>query len=113
MAVVTNLNVIQLLDMNTGELLARLEASQLANICYFRFSPDGTKLFALEWDQRIQVWDLRRIREELRSLNSTGRLSKAHSFGPPGSAGVFGRIVRNSPCSHVIFFARPQSGKTW
>jgi len=26
-------------------------------------------LFALEWDQQVQVWDLRRIREELRKLN--------------------------------------------
>jgi len=26
-------------------------------------------LFALQWDQQVQVWDLRRIRAELRNLN--------------------------------------------
>jgi WD40 repeat protein len=69
MAIVPNLKVIQLFDPEKGELLARLEAPQLANISYLRFSPDGSKLFALEWDQQIQVWDLGRTREELRKLN--------------------------------------------
>jgi hypothetical protein len=53
----------------TGELLAKLEAPHAANISFLRFSLDGARLFALEWDQQVQVWDLLRIQEELHKLN--------------------------------------------
>ena len=49
-------------------LLARLEAPRASNLYYLRFAPDGSQLFALEWDQQIQVWDLRRVHAELRKL---------------------------------------------
>jgi len=61
--------VIQLVVAETGEVLANLEAPLASNISYLRFSPDGSRLFALEYDQQVQVWDLRRIRAELHKLN--------------------------------------------
>jgi WD40 repeat protein len=69
LAIAPRQNAIQLLDAATGVLLANLESPQAANISCLRFSPDNGKLFALQWDQQVQVWDLRRTREELRRLN--------------------------------------------
>ena len=59
---------IDLLTPDSGELLARLESPRTSNLYSLRFAPDGSQLFALEWDQQIQVWDLRRIHLELRTL---------------------------------------------
>jgi WD40 repeat protein len=61
--------VIRLVATDTREVLADLEAPGDAIISYLRFSADGSQLFAVEWDQQVQVWDLRRIRAELRKLN--------------------------------------------
>jgi WD40 repeat protein/predicted Ser/Thr protein kinase len=61
--------VIRLVATDTREVLADLEAPGDAIISYLRFSADGSQLFAVEWDQQVQVWDLRRMRAELRKLN--------------------------------------------
>jgi len=42
-----------------GEVLANLVAPNAAKISYLRFSPDGSRLIALENQQQVQVWDLR------------------------------------------------------
>jgi serine/threonine protein kinase/WD40 repeat protein len=68
LAVILEPNVVRLVAAETGERLANLEDPSSANISYLRFSSDGARLYALRWDQQIQVWDLRRIREELRKL---------------------------------------------
>ncbi len=68
LAVVRSPGVIDLVVPNTGDLLARLEAPRTSNIYSLRFAPDEGQLFALEWDQQIQMWDLRRMRAELRRL---------------------------------------------
>ena len=69
LALIHEPNVVRLVAAETGEVLADLEDSSSASLSYLRFSPDGASLFALQYDQQIQVWDLRRIREELRKLN--------------------------------------------
>jgi WD40 repeat protein len=69
MAVTSDTRVIELVAAATGEVLANLEAPNCGTLSYLRFSPDGTRLYALQWDQQVQVWDLRRLREELRKLN--------------------------------------------
>jgi WD40 repeat protein len=68
-AVVVEGNLVQLLDARTGIELAQLEAPQRAVLSWLRFSPDGSKLFALEWSRSVQIWDLRRVRKELAALN--------------------------------------------
>src|SRR5947199_10205668 len=60
--------VVRLVVAETGELLIDLEDSNSADLWYLRFSPDGTRLYALQWDEQVQVWDLRRIRGELGKL---------------------------------------------
>jgi eukaryotic-like serine/threonine-protein kinase len=69
LAITREPSVIQLVLAETGEVLANLEAPRASNISFLRFSPDGGQLFALELDQQVQVWDLRRLRAELRDLN--------------------------------------------
>ena len=69
LAVVLEPSVARLVASETGDLLANLEDPGAANVSSLRFSPDGTRLYALQWDHQVQVWDLRRIREELRKLN--------------------------------------------
>ena len=83
LAIMRERGVIQLIVAETGEVLANLEAPGAANISYLRFSPDDSRLFALEYDQQVQVWDLRRIREELRKLNLDWNAPPV----PPESAG--------------------------
>jgi serine/threonine protein kinase/WD40 repeat protein len=61
--------VIHLIAVDSGELLANLEPPSGSVISFLRFSADGSQLFALQWDQQIQVWDLRQLRAELRKLN--------------------------------------------
>ena len=78
LAVSDEKGIVRLLATDTGEVLANLEGTDASIIMYLRFSPDGSKLFALEWSQQIQVWDLRRIRAELRKL-------KLDWNAPPGT----------------------------
>ncbi|HXJ61705.1 MAG TPA: serine/threonine-protein kinase [Verrucomicrobiae bacterium] len=68
LAITREPSVVQLLTTATGEILANLEAPRAAVLSFLRFSADGSQLFALEWDQQIQVWDLRRLRAELGKL---------------------------------------------
>jgi signal transduction histidine kinase len=68
LAVSKALHVVELLDPGTGKLLAALEAPGSPFIAALRFTPDSTKLLALEWTRPILVWDLPRIHEELAKL---------------------------------------------
>ena len=65
LAIVAEPDIARLVAVDTGETLADLEAPGGSIISYLRFSSDGSQLFALEWDQQIQVWDLRSIRAQL------------------------------------------------
>jgi serine/threonine protein kinase/WD40 repeat protein len=61
--------IVQLLAADTGAVLANLEGPGGSFISYLRFSPDGSKLYGLEWDRQIQVWELRHLRSELAKLD--------------------------------------------
>jgi len=69
LAIIREPRLIQLIVAETGEVLANLEAPLASKISFLRFSPDGSQLFALEWGQQVQVWDLRRLRADLGKLN--------------------------------------------
>jgi WD40 repeat protein len=53
----------------TGQRLAVLEAPQPATLARLAFSPDGATLAALQYNQAVQLWDLRRIRQQLARMN--------------------------------------------
>jgi WD40 repeat protein len=69
LAIEDETGIVRLLAADTGEVLTNLEAPGAPITSYLRFSADGSQLFALDWDQQVQVWDLRRIRAELRKLH--------------------------------------------
>jgi serine/threonine protein kinase/WD40 repeat protein len=58
---------IQLHETESFRHLATLEAPIRANLTWLRFSPDGTRLAALEVMHGIQVWNLVKLREELKA----------------------------------------------
>jgi serine/threonine protein kinase/WD40 repeat protein len=59
---------IQLLETATSKILATLEAPESVAVGRFQFSPDGTRLAAMQVDQQVQLWDLRLIRQELAQM---------------------------------------------
>jgi len=65
---------------NSWESIARLEAPDGIRIEQIRFSPDGARLAASGREGSVQVWDLRRIGEELAGLGLAWPLSlpKSH-----------------------------------
>jgi eukaryotic-like serine/threonine-protein kinase len=60
---------IQLLETLTEKPLATLEAPGFVNVAKFKFSPDGCMLAAAQYDQQVQLWDLRLIRRELEQMH--------------------------------------------
>jgi eukaryotic-like serine/threonine-protein kinase len=69
LAIADGPGIVHLVAAVSGEVLANLEAPRAALISFLRFSPDGAQLFALEWDQQVQVWELQALRSELAKLN--------------------------------------------
>jgi WD40 repeat protein len=68
-AVTVEGRTIELMERPTRRALARLEAPETERIATLRFSADGRYLAALEWNQGLQLWDLSRLRQELKPLN--------------------------------------------
>lgn len=69
LAVIENSREIVLLEAATGKEVARLLAPRPMLIASLRFNRDNSKVFALQSDQSLQVWDLRAMRRELTALN--------------------------------------------
>jgi serine/threonine protein kinase/WD40 repeat protein len=59
---------ILILDPETGEELGRFESSYPRRILSLAFSPDGGHLAAALGNTAVELWDLRRIRDGLRTL---------------------------------------------
>jgi hypothetical protein len=59
---------LRLVDLETGKVLASLEAPEDANTYELRFSPDGRFLAAGQTDYRVDVWDLARVFSHLKEL---------------------------------------------
>ncbi|MCL4787905.1 MAG: hypothetical protein KJ070_14115 [Verrucomicrobia bacterium] len=58
---------IRLHEVGSFRQLATLEAPNHGAVGWLAFSSDGDRLAALEYRQGIQIWDLPRLREELRA----------------------------------------------
>jgi len=99
LAIVVEPGIIRLITTETGEMLANLEAPGAALISYLSFSPDGSLLLALELDQQVEVWDLGRIRAELRKLNLDWN-------APPISAETASARPVTKPL-HIVMDERP------
>jgi hypothetical protein len=59
---------LRIVDLETGGVLAAVEAPEDANTYEVKFSPDGRFLAAAQTDYRVDVWDLSRVRSRLEEL---------------------------------------------
>ena len=70
LAVTLHCNLVQLIEMDTGRVLADLESTpKPAWVQAIRFSSDANRLVAACGNEGLKVWDLRRIRERLAAMN--------------------------------------------
>jgi len=83
----SRVNKIQLMETLTEKPLATLEAPGLVSVSGFQFSPDGTRLAALQADQQVRVWDLRLIRRELAPMHLDWDLPPYPPAGKTEAAG--------------------------
>jgi serine/threonine protein kinase/WD40 repeat protein/Tfp pilus assembly protein PilF len=61
-------SVVQIVDVETGDIAARLDAPEQSTVYHLTFSPDGRYLAVAHSDQRVDLWDLSSIRRRLESL---------------------------------------------
>ena len=61
-------SLIELRDTSSWEPLARLEAPESDPVSLSGFTPDGGRLVVARAAGGVRVWDLRRIREQLKKL---------------------------------------------
>jgi len=90
---------IQLLETLTEKPLATLEAPVLAGVGTFQFSPDGSRLAAVQRNQQVQLWDLRLIRQELAQMHLDWDMPP---YPPAGKAAAQGPVtleVESEPSS--------------
>jgi WD40 repeat protein len=59
---------IQLVETLTEKLLATLEGPDTSGVSRVKFSPDGTRLAAVLYDQQVELWDLRLLRRDLAQM---------------------------------------------
>ena len=62
-------NIVRLYNAANGQVLADLETPSSKLLTSLSFNEDGTLLAACESRDRLRVWDLRVIREELAAMN--------------------------------------------
>ncbi len=65
LALVRRLKVVQLVDLQTGEELATLQAPDASTIQWVKFSPDGRHVAVLTRTRGLHVWNLPALRIEL------------------------------------------------
>ncbi len=75
-------SVLRLVDPATGEQMATLEPPELRGVASLCFTPDGSELVVATPDSRLQVWDLRRIRQELAAIGLDWNLAP---YRPPSA----------------------------
>ncbi len=68
MAVSHSQSALRLVNPHTGQTLAELEAQNPQFVNWLGFSPDGTRLAVACTSHVIQLWDLRRIRQQLSTM---------------------------------------------
>ena len=70
MAITISSNLVQLIETNTGRVLADLEATPKPSwVQWLCFSSDGNQLATACGTEGIRVWDLRRIRQRLAAMH--------------------------------------------
>jgi serine/threonine protein kinase/WD40 repeat protein len=68
LAIVPAARLVQLIDVATGQEIARLQSPDSPPITWLCFSHDGSKLAVATFGHVIQLWDLRSLRQQLAPL---------------------------------------------
>jgi serine/threonine protein kinase/WD40 repeat protein len=68
LAITVSPSVIELIDAVTWRPLARLQGPDTDPVMLPGFTPDGSRLFVVRTAGGVRVWDLRWVREQLKSL---------------------------------------------
>jgi serine/threonine protein kinase/WD40 repeat protein len=69
LALTTSLSAVQLRKPDSGEVVAALQAPHVAPISLVGFSPDGARLVISVLAGEVGMWDLRRVREQLKQID--------------------------------------------
>jgi signal transduction histidine kinase len=97
LAICPEVNVMQLIRMPEGRVLANLSAPNLKNIGRVAFNQDGTILAGSTFDRRLQLWNLPALQRELAALNLDWDSSEEEPPVLIGSAGANHQPTANSP----------------
>ena len=88
LAICPEVNVMQLIRMPEGRVLANLSAPNLKNIGRVAFNQDGTILAGSTFDRRLQLWNLPALQRELAALNLDWDSNEEHVPSLISSAGA-------------------------
>jgi eukaryotic-like serine/threonine-protein kinase len=111
LAVALAYGAIGLVNPETGHILARLEDPNWDRPIALTFSPDGAQLVVSSNDnQAVRVWDLRRIREHLRTMGLDWS-ARAYPPAPPAADPVQIRVLTDQgPPSPIVVLPSPKPG---
>jgi WD40 repeat protein len=68
-ALTMSLAAVRLCNPSTGDVLATLQVPHVAPLSLVGFSPDSRYFVILAWPGEVGVWDLRRVREQLKQID--------------------------------------------
>jgi serine/threonine protein kinase/WD40 repeat protein len=68
LALTMSLSAVRLCDPATGDALTTLQAPHVTSVSLVGFSPDGASLVVSAQSGEVGVWDLRRVRQQLKEI---------------------------------------------
>jgi serine/threonine protein kinase/WD40 repeat protein len=74
---------VKIADVETGEILARLDVGDKSTVYHMDFSPDGRYLAVSKSDQRVDLWDLSSIRRRLEQFGLADGIPDIFDEGAP------------------------------
>jgi serine/threonine protein kinase/WD40 repeat protein len=125
MAVISSAQIVTLYDVARGKPLVSLTPADPHSLCGSCFSPDGGQLAVGAEDHTIQLWDLRRLRNELEALDLDWDLPSYPeptrvSMEAPPLIVAYGlveaeclNVIDHQHCEYSIEDMRPHRPKQW
>ncbi len=85
-AVLDSSKIVQLVEAETGRVVARLESPEPSDVIWATFSPDGSRLVLVPGNaQAIHVWDLRTVRKRLVAMGLDWDARRPHPDDAPSA----------------------------